>query len=80
MGCQGYDGANVMSGKNSGVRKLIKDISSRAIYLKHFFGVVKAIITFINDSPKRKTMLAKAIESTNNETKRRHLVKLCETR
>ncbi|CAF4097035.1 unnamed protein product [Rotaria sordida] len=25
-------------------------------------------------------MLAKAIESTNNETKRRHLVKLCETR
>ncbi|CAF4130277.1 unnamed protein product, partial [Adineta steineri] len=24
-------------------------------------------------------MLAKAIESTNNETKRRHLVKLCET-
>ncbi|CAF4229477.1 unnamed protein product, partial [Adineta steineri] len=30
---QGYDGANVMSGKNSGVRKLIKDISSRAIYV-----------------------------------------------
>jgi len=48
--------------------------------IKTFFGVVKAIITFINGSPKRKTMLAKAIESTTNETKRRHFVKLCETR
>ncbi len=45
-----------------------------------FFGTIKSIITFINGSPKRKTMLAKAIESTTHETKRRHLVKLCETR
>jgi len=48
--------------------------------IKSFFGVIKGFITFITGSPKRKTILAKAIESTNNETKRRHLVKLCETR
>ncbi|CAM4847026.1 unnamed protein product [Rotaria magnacalcarata] len=97
---QGYDGANVVTGKVGDVQKLIRDISPRAIYvhcsnhsldlvlakacslqvIKVFFGVVKAIITFINGSPKRKTMLAKTIESTNNEIKRRHLVKLCETR
>lgn len=97
---QGFDGANVVSGKLGGVQKLIRDITPRATYvhcanhsldlvlakactlqiIKAFFGVVKGVITFINSSPKRKTMLAKAIESTNNETKRRHLVKLCETR
>ncbi|CAF1228488.1 unnamed protein product [Rotaria sordida] len=48
--------------------------------IKMFFGVIKSVINFINASPNRKRMLAKAIESTNNETKRRHLVKLCETR
>jgi hypothetical protein len=30
---QGYDGANVVAGKSGGVRKLIKDISPRAIYV-----------------------------------------------
>ena len=48
--------------------------------VKPFFGTIRAVVSFINDSPKRKTILAKAIESTNDETKRRHLVKLCKTR
>ncbi|CAF1174859.1 unnamed protein product [Rotaria sordida] len=48
--------------------------------IKMFFGVIKSVINFINASPNRKRILAKAIESTNNETKRRHFVKLCETR
>ncbi|CAF1440904.1 unnamed protein product, partial [Didymodactylos carnosus] len=97
---QGYDGANVVTGKLDDVQKLIRDIVPRAIYvhcanhsfdlvlaeactlqiIKTFFGMVKAVITLTNASPKRQTMLAKAIESTNNETKRRHLIKLCENR
>ncbi|CAF3801836.1 unnamed protein product [Rotaria magnacalcarata] len=48
--------------------------------IKTFFGTVKNVINFINASPKRKTMLSKAIELTTDSTKRRQLVKLYETR
>ena len=48
--------------------------------IRTFFGTVNNVITFINASPKRKTLLAKAIESTTNASKRRQLVQLCETR
>ncbi|CAF3411414.1 unnamed protein product, partial [Rotaria sp. Silwood2] len=48
--------------------------------IKSFFGTVKSIIKFISSSPKRKKLLAQAIESTTTETRRRHLVRLCDTR
>jgi len=48
--------------------------------IKIFFGTIKSIIAFINGSPKRKNKLADSIESTTNETKRGHLVQLCEIR
>ena len=44
--------------------------------IRIFFGTVNNVITFINASPKRKTLLAKAIESTTNASKRRQLVQL----
>ncbi|CAF4914410.1 unnamed protein product, partial [Rotaria socialis] len=59
---------------------LVLAVACKLQQIKIFFGLIKSIISFINGSSKRKSMLAKAIESTNNETKRRHLVKLCETR
>ncbi|CAM4832642.1 unnamed protein product [Rotaria magnacalcarata] len=59
---------------------LVLAVACKLQQIKFFFGLIKSTTSFINGSPKRKSMLAKAIESTNNETKRRHLVKLCETR
>ena len=46
-----------------------------------FFGTVKHIITFINGSPKRETMIPiKQLCQPLMKPKRRQLVKLCETR
>ncbi|CAF1213615.1 unnamed protein product [Adineta steineri] len=48
--------------------------------IKTFFGTIKSIVKLINSCPKRKSVLAIVIEATTSDTKRRHLVKLCEIR
>ena len=59
---------------------LVLAYASSLQVIKSFFGTVKAVIKFIHTSPKRRRILAGAIESISIETKRRNLVKLCDTR
>ncbi|CAF2150966.1 unnamed protein product [Rotaria magnacalcarata] len=53
-------------------------------FIRNMFGIIKSIITFFNDSPKRSNALKYEIERTDNDylilTKKKRLLTLCETR
>ncbi|CAF2742650.1 unnamed protein product [Rotaria sp. Silwood2] len=58
--------------------------SSSSHFIRNMYGIVKSIITFFNDSPKRSNALKYEIERPDNDylvlSKKKRLLSLCETR
>ncbi|CAF2160173.1 unnamed protein product [Rotaria magnacalcarata] len=59
-------------------------IDSTSSFIRNTFGIIKSVINFFSDSPKRTNALKYEIERPDNDylilTKKKRLVSLCETR
>ena len=77
---QGYDGAANMSGHLSGVQTRIRQLYPKARSIRNCLGIVNEIATLFRNHSNANTTFQDVIQKHAPESKKRRLVRLCETR